>query len=148
MLDAVGSSRLISNTLQTRRTLQASGADESAPYQSDPVAAHFQRQASSIHSAADLLADRTSLSLMQRALGFKLDASAARASQMDLIRSMINFHDFQIPSKIQRFIELYTSQGGSGALVGGPALHAVLPPQASSPVSDAVLETLQSLRPG
>jgi hypothetical protein len=152
MLDAVNPARLMADNLQTRRMLRVPDVGDPTQNETDAVAAHFQRHAPAIHSVAQLLADPTSLSLMQRAIGFSLDASAAPASQMDLVASMINVHDFQIPSRIQRFIELYRSQANSDvtppALWGGEAAHTLLPAYASSHVSDGVLESLQSLRVG
>ena len=116
----------------------------------DSVAAHFQREASRLLNASDLVADPTSMTLIQQALGIKMDAGASRASQADLISSMINFHDFQIPSKIQQFIELYTTHAASPSqsVTGAESpSHGILP-QHAPPVSEQVLQSLQTLRVG
>ena len=153
MLNTVLSSRTPADGLSNWRaanTPASSSMTTSEPTAMDSVAAHFQREASRLLNASDLVADPTSMTLIQQALGIKMDAGASRASQADLISSMINFHDFQIPSKIQQFIELYTTHAASPSqsVTGAESpSHGILP-QHAPPVSDQVLQSLQTLRVG
>ena len=132
-------------------------SQDQAPVQSEisRTAAHFQREASRIHSASDLLNDPTSLTVVQQALGFStLAAGPDRAKQAALLESMINFPDFQIPSRIQKFIELYSAHAAASAhdpVQGSSQGHGpngVLPGQPTATVSENLLAQLPDLKVG
>ena len=152
MLSTINSTSTTTDSLASWRVAHAPGPASTtvaASSGTESVATHFKREASRILNASDLMGDPTSLALVQQALGIKLEASMSRAAQADLINSMINFHDFQIPSKIQQFIELYTAQSANtGPHATGSESAQGIAPQHMPPVSDQVLQSLQTLRVG
>jgi hypothetical protein len=89
-------------------------------------------------------------SFLQQALGLQVDEKTNAHAQAELISAMLNFHEFQIPSRLQRFIELYHAKATSAPPVAPPGAEVhgpLLPPQAA-PLSDALLEHLQGLKIG
>ncbi len=117
------------------------------------IAAHFQREAPRIQSASDLLNDPNSLTVVEQALGFStVVAGPDRETQAALLDSMINVLDFQIPSQIQKFIELYTaraavtSKGTNQTFSEAHGPHGVLPGQPTATVSESLLAQLPELK--
>jgi hypothetical protein len=116
----------------------------------DDIARHFLQRAPSIRSAADLVDDPMARSFLQQALGLHVDEKTNAHAQAELISAMLNFHEFQIPSRLQRFIELYHAKATAAPTALAPAAEVhgpILPPQAA-PLSDALLAHLQSLKIG
>jgi hypothetical protein len=74
------------------------------------LALYFQRQAPTIKSAYNLLADKALLQVTQTAMGFSPYMSMASIDkQYQMINSKFNVKDFQDPVKLQKFLTRFTA---------------------------------------
>lgn len=125
------------------------------------LALYFQRKASSITNAYQILADPALLQVAQTALGIDPSTGAANIdAQASMFSNAINFADFQDPTKVQQFIERFAAmwqmtQDQNAANSGTSADPGIAMPTPiitgqTTPVSIDVstLTTLQNLRLG
>lgn len=74
------------------------------------LALYFQRQAPTIKSALNILADRNLLTVAQTALGIPASTSASSLdAQVALINSKLNVADLQDPTKLNRFLQRFAA---------------------------------------
>lgn len=74
------------------------------------LALYFQRQASSVKSAYNILGDKALLRVTQTALGFSPYMSLADIDkQAQMITSKLKLSDLQDPAKVQKFLNRFTA---------------------------------------
>ena len=86
--------------------------EENAGAQNEGVrlALYFQRKASNITNAYQVLADKALLKVVQTALGISpLTAMADVDKQAAMLTAKIDFTDFQSPEKLQTFLQRFSA---------------------------------------
>lgn len=117
---------------------------------------YFQRNASSIKTAYNILADKKLLSVVQTTLGISQYMSYANVdTQAKLISNAVNIKDFQDPAKVKKFIQrfsaLYDATNGSalqGTIVPNCILSNGTTTVGLASFSSSLLSSMQNLKLG
>lgn len=140
-------SQYVMQTLETNQGQQNPGVQ---------LALYFQQNASKITDGYSILADKSLLSVVQTTLGISPYTSVENIDQQAAVfDKLLNYSDFQDPTKLQNFLERFTAQydfnnpstgtaQGSSTIVS-PLLTAA---GASAGFSTALLMSIQNLKLG
>ena len=139
--------RYVMQTLETSQGQQNPGVQ---------LALYFQQNASKITNGYSILADKNLLTVVQTTLGISSYTSAEnidlQAQQLD---KLLNYSDFQNPTKAQNFLERFTAQYdlGNPTASGGSASSAATTlfnaSSSSAPgISVSLLMSMQNLKLG
>ena len=127
--------------------------EENAGAQNEGVrlALYFQRKASNITNAYQILADKALLKVVQTALGISpLTAMADVDKQAAMLTAKIDFTDFQSPEKLktflQRFSALWESENGQATSTTTPSILIDQPIEMG--INADTLASLQTLKVG
>jgi hypothetical protein len=142
-------SQYVMQTLETNEGAQNPGVQ---------LALYFQQNASKITSGYSILADSNLLTVAQTTLGISSYTSEEnidqQAKQLD---SLLNYSDFQNPTKVQNFLERFTAQydlaNSSSSSSASSAASSVVSPLLTSTSSTAsfsndLLMSLQTFKLG
>jgi hypothetical protein len=120
------------------------------------LALYFQRNASSIKSAYNILADKKLLTVVQTTLGMSPYMSYASVdTQAKLISKSMNIKDFQDPAKVNKFIQrfstMYDASNGSasqGTIVPNAIFSDGTTTVGLASFSSSLLSSMQNLKLG
>jgi hypothetical protein len=120
------------------------------------LALYFQRNASSIKSAYNILADKKLLTVVQTTFGISEYMSYANVdTQAKLISNAVDIEDFQDPAKVKKFIQrfsaLYDATNGSalqGTIVPNCILSDGTTTVGLASFSSSLLSSMQNLKLG
>lgn len=140
-------------TLYVQQVMEQDAGDQNEGVR---LALYFTRKASSIKNSYQILADKALTQVVQTALGLSPTISSADIDkQASMLSKMINFADFQDPTKVSRFAQRFAAmwdanQASSDSSSGTSTNPALILIGQSTPtgMDSDMLTKLQSLRLG
>lgn len=126
--------------------------EEDAGNQNEGVrlALYFERKASTITNAYQILADKALLEVVQTALGISSTTSMADVDkQAAMLEKRLDFDDFQDPAKLKKFLQRFSVMWDVNNSQNTPSAASILITQPTQTgISTSILTTLMNLRIG
>jgi hypothetical protein len=126
----------VMQTLETNEGSQNPGVE---------LALYFQQNASKITDGYSILADKNLLTVAQTTLGISSYTSAENIDlQATQLNNLLNYSDFQNPTKVQNFLERFTAQydlNNGGSSSSGLATSNIVSPLLTSTSSTTTFST-------
>jgi len=126
----------VMQTLETNEGSQNPGVE---------LALYFQQNASKITDGYSILADKNLLTVAQTTLGISSYTSAENIDlQAQQLNNLLNYSDFQNPTKVQNFLERFTAQydlNNGGSSSSGLATSNIVSPLLTSTSSTTTFST-------